>query len=680
MHRAKHLLRAFFLIIPVLFAGNVFAADVDDEVPEVTARVARISFLQGEVQIRRAESEDWEKATHNLPIVEGDEIATERDSRVEIQFDSRTYLRLAENSYIRIANLKDEGIAVSLPQGTLSLRVLEFDKNRAFFEIDAPDTTVAVQEKGMYRVDAGDERSTEVRVSVTEGGEARVYSETSGFTLRTGRSARIYTEGSYAGDWEMADASRYADDFDEWTSDRDDVIAKRLSDSFYDKYYDRDIYGAEDLNDYGEWIHTSSFGYVWRPYRNSISAYNDWSPYRYGHWRWIPPYGWTWVNDEPWGWATYHHGRWVWDNGYWVWSPYSYYRPRRSWWQPALVVLTTINNRVCWYPLPYDRRYNDYNRHHRRNRRNDRRNNTPPVVANPKPTPTPGQNTALLQKNKRMHTPPLKRVPPTGVVAVDISDFGRKTKGYRTAPLDDAQILIGNPADVLAKEPILPTFSDLNKKVSTDILASDAPRAAKTKALVGKTGAADRKTGGAMDGELRRTKIFGNRPRVQTNNTPDVRIDGGETREKRKTGAVVRSGMNDGDDANSKKSQRPVFTPPAENPARSDEDKSNERKSKRRDDNVSKPSPPVYSPPVQQREERRREPPLQNPRREEPKREEPKREQPRYEPPQSKREERRSDPPPAKRDNPPAPKSEPKEERKSSPQAPSESKKGKNGL
>ena len=91
---------------------------------------------------------------------------------------------------------------------------------------------------------------------------------------------------------------------------------------YYDKYYDRDIYGAEDLSDYGEWIYTRKYGYVWKPYPHGDKHYADWSPYRYGNWRWIPPYGWTWVNDEPWGWATYHHGRWIFADGYWAWTPY----------------------------------------------------------------------------------------------------------------------------------------------------------------------------------------------------------------------------------------------------------------------------------------------------------------------------------------------------------------------
>ena len=319
---------------------------IDDDVPDVTARVARISFIRGEVQIRRAGIDEWERATLNLPVVEGDEITT-GDGRIEIQFDIHTHLRLGENSYLKIATLKDDGIAISLPSGTISFRITSFDKDKAFFEADAPKTTLAVQRAGTYRINSGKDGEQEIRVSVYDGGEARIYSDNAGFTLKNGRSARVFIDGPNSGEWESKDVSSSTDEFDEWVRDRDELIAKRMSDAYYDRYYDRDIYGADDLNGYGEWVRSADYGYVWRPFNSSISVYADWSPYRYGHWRWIPPYGWVWVNDEPWGWATYHHGRWIYDNGYWVWSPYGYYRSSRSWWFPALVVINIYNNNYC---------------------------------------------------------------------------------------------------------------------------------------------------------------------------------------------------------------------------------------------------------------------------------------------------------------------------------------------
>ncbi|MEO6589876.1 MAG: DUF6600 domain-containing protein, partial [Pyrinomonadaceae bacterium] len=379
MRSAKKLLRAFSLLMPLFIisaTGNVFGVVpddyTDDYVPEITARVARISYISGDAQIRRAESREWEKAVQNLPIVEGDEIATSGNALLEIQLNKDSYLRLSQNSYIKFLNLKDEGIAVSLSEGILSARFFEFDKDKTYFEIDAPGTTVAVQKKGLYRVDAQDARSNEkaVRITVNQDGEARIYSTNSGFNLRGGRSAKVFLEGDYAGEWEMADAQNFYDEFDEWTAKSDAAIFKRMRDSYYDKYYDRDIYGAEDLNAYGQWIYTRKYGYVWRPDRTATGDYANWSPYRYGSWRWIPPYGWTWVNDESWGWATYHYGRWIFVDNYWVWTPYGADRASRSWWRPALIILGNYGNNVYWCPLPYDYGYYNYNHnYHRRHHR-----------------------------------------------------------------------------------------------------------------------------------------------------------------------------------------------------------------------------------------------------------------------------------------------------------------------
>src|SRR5437588_6770764 len=167
-------------------------AVIDDEIPDVTARVARISFIRGNVQIRRDGSQDWEKATLNLPVVEGDEITTSGDARIEIQFGPYSHLRLAENAYLKVETLKYEGIAVSLSQGTLNLRLTEFDKDSSFFEIDAPKTTIAVEHAGRYRIDAGKQGDTDIRIAAGEDGEARVYSDTAGFTIKSGRSARVF--------------------------------------------------------------------------------------------------------------------------------------------------------------------------------------------------------------------------------------------------------------------------------------------------------------------------------------------------------------------------------------------------------------------------------------------------------------------------------------------------------
>ena len=41
------------------------------------------------------------------------------------------------------------------------------------------------------------------------------------------------------------------------------------------------------------------YGNVWQPSMSYVSS--DWAPYRYGRWIWVTPWGWTWVDDSPWG-------------------------------------------------------------------------------------------------------------------------------------------------------------------------------------------------------------------------------------------------------------------------------------------------------------------------------------------------------------------------------------------
>jgi hypothetical protein len=60
-----------------------------------------------------------------------------------------------------------------------------------------------------------------------------------------------------------------------------------------------------------------------------------WAPYQFGHWIWVEPWGWTWVDDAPWGYAPFHYGRWVYTSGYWGWSPGPIYA--RPVYAPALV-------------------------------------------------------------------------------------------------------------------------------------------------------------------------------------------------------------------------------------------------------------------------------------------------------------------------------------------------------
>ena len=290
MRYIRHASLIFAGLLISLSTASVALANngLDRDEAAVRTRVARISLLSGDVQVRRAGSDEWESASVNLPLVEGDLLATGKDARLEVQIDAYNFVRLDENSKLSIVTLRKDGVAISLSEGTATVRLARFDRDREYFEVDAPKTTMAAENRGLYRIDAGDARGdrVEVRITVRDGGRARIYSETSGFTLRDGRSARLFFDGTDAsGDWDLSSAQSQ-DEWDRWIDQREEYLAQRLRYEKRERYYDSGVWGAEELDTYGDWVNSGEYGYVWRPYATVTNSYSNWAPYRHGYWRW----------------------------------------------------------------------------------------------------------------------------------------------------------------------------------------------------------------------------------------------------------------------------------------------------------------------------------------------------------------------------------------------------------
>src|SRR5687767_2829936 len=143
MRSTRPFYSAFLLLLLTLLTVPTIARAADDEAEEpdeydVKARVVRISLLTGEVNLRRDGSTEPERARLNYPLVEGDTISTAAESRVEIQVDARNFIRLGPNTVLKIVTLRDEGVALSLTEGTASVRLAKFDPTKESFEVDAP--------------------------------------------------------------------------------------------------------------------------------------------------------------------------------------------------------------------------------------------------------------------------------------------------------------------------------------------------------------------------------------------------------------------------------------------------------------------------------------------------------------------------------------------------------------
>jgi hypothetical protein len=281
------------------------AQDQDDD-QDPPSRVARLNYAQGSVTFQPGGEGDWVTAVPNRPLTSGDSLWTDQDARAELHVGS-TAIRLAPETSMTVLDLDDRTMQLRLSEGTLMLRVRHLDDGD-MVEVDTPNLAFNLQRTGEYRIDvdsAGNVTNASVwsgRGEVTGGG----YS----YTVVAGQSARF--SGTDQLDYDIAQLPG-ADDFDNWAFQRD----HREDGAESANYVSPEMTGYEDLDDYGRWQYVAGYGTVWVP----SSVASDWAPYRDGHWAYISPWGWTWVDDEPWGFAPFHYGRWAYAESRWCWVP-----------------------------------------------------------------------------------------------------------------------------------------------------------------------------------------------------------------------------------------------------------------------------------------------------------------------------------------------------------------------
>src|SRR5208283_402101 len=321
--RSLYWLALFTLILAVALAVPARAAADDDDPP---GRVARLSVTNGQVSFSPAGTDDWVSAITNRPITTGDKLWTDNDSRAELHVDSAAF-RLAGATGFSFLNLNDQTIQFRITEGTVNIRVrrLGDDEN---IEVDTPNLAFSILRPGRYRINVNEAGDTTI-VSVRDG-QGEVTGGGSAYTVHPGEQGFFSGSDTLDADIEgLADA----DDFDSWCDERDlhedHAVARR--------YVSDDVIGYEDLDENGGWRPVPDYGTVWFPHTTIVG----WAPYRYGHWAYIAPWGWTWVDDASWGFAPFHYGRWVFVAGAWGWVPapprvvgFAYVRPVYA---PALV-------------------------------------------------------------------------------------------------------------------------------------------------------------------------------------------------------------------------------------------------------------------------------------------------------------------------------------------------------
>lgn len=349
MSEAQIAMRKTIFLFPILalLTGFLFTfsspALADDDPP---GRVARLNLIQGSVSFQPGGETDWVQANPNRPLTTGDSLWADRNSRGELHLGSSS-IRIGNETGITFLNLDDRTVQIQLAQGSMNVRVRRLEGGDAF-EIDTPNLAFTLERAGEYRVDV-DPNGNATSITVRQG-EGDATGGGSEYHMDSGDQASFSGTDTLTYDGGQAGRS---DEFDNWCRSRDDREERSQS----ARYVSRDVIGYDDLDDYGEWRDVPDYGHVWYPTR--VEA--GWAPYRYGHWVWVAPWGWTWVEDEPWGFAPFHYGRWAEVGGGWCWVPGPVVvRPVYA---PALVVFvggprfgTSVSfggggGGVAWFPL-----------------------------------------------------------------------------------------------------------------------------------------------------------------------------------------------------------------------------------------------------------------------------------------------------------------------------------------
>jgi len=168
-----------------LFMPHRAAAD-DDDPP---SRVARLSYISGNVSFEPAGTEDWVSAVVNRPITTGDKVWSDNGGRAELNMGSAA-IRLSSNTGFSFLNLDDRTTQIRITEGVINVRVRRLDQDENF-EIDTPNLAFSILREGDYKIDvneAGDSTIVTVR-----NGEGEVTGGGSAFSIHSGEA------GTFAG-------------------------------------------------------------------------------------------------------------------------------------------------------------------------------------------------------------------------------------------------------------------------------------------------------------------------------------------------------------------------------------------------------------------------------------------------------------------------------------------------
>jgi hypothetical protein len=330
--------RALGVLAALLMLGALTPAFAQQEAPDEDppGRVAHLTHRQGSVVFAPQGEDEWVELPANRPLTAGDRLWSDRQARAELHLGAAT-LHVDGESHVGLSKLEDNAAQLLMLQGSVHARVRELAPGENF-EIGTPNLALRALEPGDFRLDV-DAGGGETRVVVLSG-RAVVFGE-GGNSVQLGAGQQATFAGRALAP--VQQAAWQQDEFGQWAAERNRAEDQSLA----ARHVPRGVVGYQQLDQHGTWSTDATHGPVWYP---QVTV-QDWAPYRHGRWEWIQPWGWTWIDDAPWGFAPFHYGRWAQIGSRWAWVPGQ--MAARPVYSPGLVVFVGGAGvpGMGWYPL-----------------------------------------------------------------------------------------------------------------------------------------------------------------------------------------------------------------------------------------------------------------------------------------------------------------------------------------
>ncbi|MEP6504159.1 MAG: DUF6600 domain-containing protein, partial [Betaproteobacteria bacterium] len=302
--RLRHLLALAGALIVACLAP--FAARADDDLP---GRVGRVAEVVGEARTINPEGA-WVTLVRNQPLSTGDRITTDKSARATLQVGSTT-LRVGAASDVVVTQLDDRKFRIRFDHGQLALRVRSDDILGELF-IETDEGAWVPHHPGQYRFDRVARGVLGAQAVV---GDMLLEAPDSSLPVAANQRAEVWRAGAQqATHYRMTAPAK--DAFGDWALAQDKADDK-LAAASAAAGVPIEMTGAADLARHGVWSTGADGARVWTPAKLPAG----WQPFQQGAWSWISPWGWTWVDDQPWGFAPFHYGRWFNQRGHWNWTP-----------------------------------------------------------------------------------------------------------------------------------------------------------------------------------------------------------------------------------------------------------------------------------------------------------------------------------------------------------------------